>query len=78
MCAGDAALSEPAGPAVVEESVMENARYVPLRGWSSKHLLPTERKRYSRNGISFASFPVVPLPPGWEWEGPWLVDTNGR
>ena len=67
---------------MVEEDVFEHERYVPLFGWSHKHLLPTERKRYNRlrqaGGRSSSSFPAVELPPGWEWEGPWEVEGSGE
>jgi vacuolar protein sorting-associated protein 13A/C len=62
----------------VEELVFENERYLPLRGWSPSNLLATERRRYSRAGQSYSIFPNVPLPPGWEWEGPWHMDTSGE
>ncbi|GLI59136.1 hypothetical protein VaNZ11_000961, partial [Volvox africanus] len=65
-------------PAPAEEEAYENERFIPLLGWSSNNLLPTERRRYSRHGQSYSSFPLVPLPPGWEWEGPWQVETAGH
>ncbi|GIL84698.1 hypothetical protein Vretifemale_13315, partial [Volvox reticuliferus] len=71
-----AASAAPLAP--VEEEVYENERFIPLLGWSSNNLLPTERRRYSRHGHSYSSFPLVPLPPGWEWEGPWQVETAGH
>ncbi|KAK9908805.1 hypothetical protein WJX75_003140 [Coccomyxa subellipsoidea] len=54
-----------------EEEIFENERFLPIKGWGNS--LPTERKRYStRDGSqSAAEFPSLPLPQGWEWEGPW-------
>jgi hypothetical protein len=65
---------------VVEEDVVEHERYMPLLGWSHKHLLPTDRRRYSRKfdgGNSVSEFPKVECPYGWEWEGPWKVEATG-
>jgi len=36
------------GVNVTEEQLFEHERFMPLAGWSSRHLLPTERNRYSR------------------------------
>lgn len=77
--AAAASAAPPAGSlAPVDEEVYENQRYMPLRGWGAGNLLPTERKRYSRAGHSYSTFPLVPLPPGWEWEGPWQAETAGE
>ena len=46
-------------------AVFENERFLPLRGWSSGNLLPTDRKRYSGPGSRNATeFPSVALEPG--------------
>lgn len=65
---------------MVEEEVFENERYVPLLGWSSHNLLPTERKRFSKRsgGSSSHEFPTIVLPPDWEWAGAWHVETTGK
>lgn len=65
---------------VVEEEVFENERYMPMFGWSSSYLLPSDRRRWStmegRN--SSDTFPEVKaLPPGWQWDGDWMVDLEG-
>lgn len=55
------------GVNVTEEQVFEHERFMPLAGWSSRHLLPTERNRYSRqeDGMnSTAQFPQMRLPEG--------------
>ena len=52
---------------VTEEQVFEHERFMPLAGWNSRHLLPTERNRYSRqeDGMnSTAQFPQMRLPEG--------------
>lgn len=53
----------------IQEEIFENERYLPIRGWASGCLLPTERRRYStRNGSqSFNDFPTMHLPPGQRW-----------
>jgi vacuolar protein sorting-associated protein 13A/C len=52
--------------------VFENERFLPLRGWSSGNLLPTDRKRYSGpGGRTTTEFPVVTLEPG-ELQ-PWVL-----
>lgn len=50
----------------IREELFENERYMPIRGWASGCLLPTERRRYStRDGSqSFNDFPTMHLPPG--------------
>lgn len=53
----------------VEEEVFENERFLPLRGWSSRNLLPTDRHRFSggRNqpaAESTTGFPKIHLPDG--------------
>ena len=32
----------------------------------------------SGSGSGSDSFPVVSLPPGWEWDGPWSVECQGH
>ena len=45
--------------------MFENERFLPLRGWSSGNLLPTDRKRFSGpGGRNSTDFPVVTLGPG--------------
>jgi len=65
---------------VVEEEVFQNQRYIPVIGWTSAYMLPADRKQFSTSegGMSSDSFPEVKaLPPGWEWDGLWFVDTTG-
>jgi len=55
------------GVNVTEEQLFEHERFMPLAGWSSRHLLPTERNRYSRqeDGMhSTNTFPQIRLPEG--------------
>ncbi|KAL0043201.1 hypothetical protein WJX82_003394 [Trebouxia sp. C0006] len=55
------------GVSVTEEWLFEHERFMPLAGWSSRHLLPTERNRYSRqeDGMnSTNTFPQIRLPEG--------------
>lgn len=55
------------GVNVTEEQLFEHERFMPLAGWSSRHLLPTERNRYSRqeDGMnSTNTFPQIRLPDG--------------
>ena len=55
------------GVNVTEEQLFEHERFLPLAGWSSRHLLPTERTRYSRQedgANSSNAFPQIWLPPG--------------
>jgi len=55
------------GVSVTEEQLFEYERFMPLAGWSSRHLLPTERNRYSRqeDGMhSTNNFPQIRLPEG--------------
>lgn len=61
------------------EEIFENERFMPFAGWSSKHLMPTERKTWSsRNGSgSVASISDVErdlLPPNYSWQGAWEVN----
>ncbi len=52
---------------VTEEQLFEHERFMPLAGWNSRHLLPTERNRYSRqeDGMhSTNNFPQIRLPEG--------------
>ena len=56
-----------AGVNVTEEQLFEHERFLPLAGWNSRHLLPTERNRYSRQedgANSTSTFPQIRLPPG--------------
>lgn len=52
----------------MEEEVFENERYMPIRGWSSRNLLPTDRSRFthgrSQGAQSTTEFPKVHLPDG--------------
>lgn len=55
--------------APVEEEVFENERYIIIRGWSPRNLLPTDRARFSYGrsqpaSASTTEFPKVPLPKG--------------
>lgn len=61
---------------LADEEVFENQRFMPLRGWNHSFLSRLERQRFSdRLGVkSSASFPEVPLPSGWFWEGDWEID----
>ncbi len=55
------------GVNVTEEQLFEHERFMPLAGWSSCHLLPTERNRYSRqeDGMnSTNTFPQIRIPEG--------------
>jgi hypothetical protein len=48
-----------------EEQMFEYERYIPLRGWSYTHLLPSDPKRYSRlatGGRSSDELPKIMLP----------------
>jgi hypothetical protein len=68
--------------ATVEVEVYLNERWVPLRGWSSGHLLEFERKMFTH---AFGSPPcgyrgerhgtpaedALQLPTGWEWTSEW-------
>lgn len=73
---------EDAVSAYVEE-VFENSRYMPLQGWGSSypgHLLPTDRRRWSRLDASQCSDvlrELVEIPPGWAWAQPWKKDMRG-
>ena len=52
---------------IVEEVVFEHERVIFLKGWSPKHLLPTERRRFSRTADGAASdmdFPEIQCPSG--------------
>jgi len=60
------------------EEVFENQRRIPLVGYSSKHLLPTERSCWSNHhgGESTGSIDEYTsrlLPAGFEWDGQWHV-----
>ena len=60
------------------EEVFENQRRIPLAGFSSKHLLPTERRCWSNHhgGESTGSIDEYTsrlLPAGFEWDGQWHV-----
>lgn len=70
----------------VEEEVFENQRYIPLRGWSSDALLPTDWMRWSTRGggidddslQDFCARARVGLPEGWVWVTEWTVDRRGN
>ena len=53
----------------VEEEAFENQRYIPLQGWATANLLPTDRmpwtNRSGRRGAE-AMPRITPLP-AWEW-----------
>ena len=50
---------------VQEVAVFENERFMPLRGWNSSNLLPTDRKRYSGpGGQNTSDFPILNLDSG--------------
>lgn len=52
-------------PSVQTVAVFENERYMPLIGWSTNNLMPTDRRRFSGpNRSDTTSFPNVPLEPG--------------
>lgn len=45
--------------------MFENERFMPLRGWSSACLLPTDRARYTGpRGSNSDAFPQIGLEPG--------------
>ena len=75
--------SDPGGSLVTEEA-FEHQRYVPMRGWSDKHLMATERRRWSRRDGSasakeideFCYRAAVLLPEGWRWDGNWTVEVG--
>ncbi len=53
------------GVNVTEEQLSEHESFVPLAGWSSRYLLPTERNRYSRQQDALQrtnTFPQICLP----------------
>ncbi|DBB13386.1 TPA: hypothetical protein ACH3X3_005119 [Trebouxia sp. C0006] len=67
------------GVNVTEEQLFEHERFMPLAGWSSRRLLPTERNRYSRqeDGMnSTNTFPQIRLPDGWMCGSPWEVELS--
>jgi len=57
----------------------EHQRYLPMKGWSERHLMPTERKRWSkRDGHAsatdmdeFCYRAALLLPEGWRWDAAW-------
>ena len=65
-------------PKRIYEEVFENQRRIPLAGFSSKHLIPTERKAWS-NGQganstnSIDEFTTRLLPADFKWDGQWEV-----
>ena len=62
----------------IYEEVYENQRRIPMVGFSSNHLLPTERKAWS-NGQggdskhSIDEYTCRLLPSGFRWDGQWEV-----
>ncbi len=72
-----------AAPLAFVEEVFENSRYMPLQGWGSSypgHLLPTDRRRWSRFDATACADTVrelVQLPRGWAWSGLWQKDMRG-
>ena len=79
----DLALSPEVAAAAYVEEVFENSRYMPLQGWGSSypgHLLPTDRRRWSRFDASICSDAlrdIVWLPAGWAWVAVWRKDMRG-
>jgi hypothetical protein len=82
-------LSREEGPSVkvrrIVEEAFENERIMPFRGWSSSHLLPTERRAWStRNGSNSLSSKKEFLmsiesnkPAEWTWEEDgWEIDAS--
>ncbi|GMH39652.1 hypothetical protein BSKO_07550 [Bryopsis sp. KO-2023] len=64
-----------------EEEVYENQRRAPMRPFSHKSLIMTDRKRFSLKSTGHHNsdnFPDILLPPGWEWMGPWEVEVTGN
>ena len=53
----------------VEEEAFENQRYIPLQGWATANLLPTDRKPWTnRSGRRGAdALPRITPLPAWEW-----------
>eukprot|EP00798_Chlamydomonas_sp_ICE-L_P025166 gene25166-10797_t len=70
--------------AVVEERAVKSwsdANQNPRISWSHANLNSAERHRYNRRqGQDKGSmgFPLIPLPPNWEWEGSWHVEKHGH
>jgi hypothetical protein len=75
--------SDPGGVLVTEEA-FEHQRYIPVKGWSDKHLMATERRRWSKRDGSasakdideFCYRAAVLLPEGWRWDGEWSVEVG--
>ena len=66
----------------VPVEVYLNERYIPLRGWSSGHLLPTDRCMFSHaDGSPSSGYEGerhgnpsekgLQLPMGWQWASDW-------
>jgi len=78
---GHSSSSDPSSVFLTEE-VFEHQRYIPLKGWSDKHLMVTERRRWSKRDGSasandidkFCYCGAVLLPEGWRWDGEWSVE----
>jgi len=65
------------------EEVFENERFVPVAGWSSNHLIVTERRTWSnRHGAGSAStlqeFERDLLPPNFTWQGKWEINAGNE
>jgi len=75
-----------------EEECFENQRWLPLKGFGGTHMLPTERKQFSRrdgarsvstnpmktDGWMNSEGDLVALPKGWSWQGDWRIDFRPR
>ena len=62
----------PNEPVFRQYELYENERWVVIRGWSPKNLLPTERPHWTdANNVSRPRDPE--LANGWEWGGEWKV-----
>ena len=67
LCAVVLQSKQGSGVNMTEEQVFEHERFIPIAGWSSRYLAPTERSRYSRyeeGAQSTSTFPDIRLPEG--------------
>ena len=55
--------------------VWQNQQYWPINGWDAQ-----KSRQYSTIDFENASdkFPVIDLPPGWDWDGDWELDEENR
>ena len=62
------------------EEVFENERLIPIRGWGTPPLSAVGKfkGRFSARsgGKNSDEFPQKEAPPGWQWMGPWQLDTS--